>query len=82
MNTLDEYTIDELLEEIELRKKRKPNPQKVKNFGLLIDLCIKYIETIARGEYMKDDAEHYIFEAAMEGAYGKDIWKWINERLK
>lgn len=25
------------------------------------------------------DHEHYIYEAAMEAVYGKDVWSWYNK---
>ena len=45
-------------------------------------LCQEYIDQLAEDDYVDDDLEHYIFEAAMELAFGKGVWKWINARLR
>ena len=73
---------EELLSEIERRKKAKevlpylrfePDLESLKQ-------CIKdYIELVAKDEEDEDDKQ-WIFETALEAFYGKDIWKWINQR--
>lgn len=41
-------------------------------------LCEEYFRLDSEGEYVDEDLEHYIFEAAMETTLGKDVW----ERLR
>lgn len=31
-------------------------------------------------KFTKED--HWIYEAAMEAVYGKDVWTWVNKMLK
>jgi len=49
----------------------------------LADLCASYIEQLAEDEpYADEKLKDYIFEAAIELFYGKDVWKWVNPRLQ
>ena len=48
----------------------------------LISQCQGYIEEIDTGGRVDEDTEHYIFEAAMECFFGKDVWKWINSKSR
>lgn len=42
-------------------------------------LCEDYLDEVELG--VEDtDTQHYLFEAAMEAFYGKDVWKFINSR--
>jgi hypothetical protein len=43
--------------------------------------CEVHIQEIADGK-VDTDAEHWIYEAAMEAVYGKDVWNWVNKMLK
>ena len=77
---------DDLRKEIEKRKVASAKPEPIlfsladASFFLLQKLCLSYIDSLAGGEYFKD-AEYHIFEAAITLFYGKDVWKWINERI-
>lgn len=47
--------------------------------------CDEYMEFLRSEEYHEDKANdyaHYIFEAALEHYYGKDVWDEINARYK
>ena len=59
-------------------------PQQLENqdFSKVAKLCREYIEELDREDYVDDDLETYIFEAAIEAVFGKDVWIWINKRLK
>jgi hypothetical protein len=68
-----------------LRKDDKPEMVAYSDFPHegLRSLCQSYIDELAKEEgYVDEDLEHYIFEAAMEACFGKDVWKWINARMK
>lgn len=50
-----------------------------KQLEALRDACKNYAAQIEEG-FVRNDTEHWIFQAAMELVYGKSIWEWINER--
>lgn len=66
----------------ELHPLKRPQPLENPDFRLLVETAEGYIHTLERGGYVDSDDEHYIFEAAMEAVYGKDVWKYINKKLK
>ena len=74
-----------LLEEMQKRKKEvdrpKIKPDVYDEFMSLIDVCEGYFDDIVKQGYSKN-ADHYIYEAAMECVYGKQCWLWINEHDK
>ena len=52
----------------------------VGQFTPLINIVRRHIDDIAAGNYHPDsDDDHYIFEAAVEAVYGKQIWRWYRE---
>lgn len=53
-----------------------PNPD-LKN---LLDTMNSVLEVAEERGYMDDDAPNYVWEAAMEAFYGKEIWNWINSK--
>jgi hypothetical protein len=55
-----------------------PQPLKEPDFTKLKDQVMEYFEGLKRGETPKD-AQHYIYEAAVEAVYGEEIWDFINE---
>jgi len=62
-------------------KKLKPNLVSAPDLKDLRDVCIEYIDFIDGDDYHEDnDYAHYIFEAALETVYGKNVWNWINKR--
>lgn len=55
-----------------------PKPLEKADLSILKTLCREYVETDP--DELDDDLEHYIFEAAIETIYGKDVWKFINSK--
>lgn len=57
-------------------------PQQLENIDItaLKRLCQEHIDDFNTGNE-DDDDEHYIYEAAMEAVFGKNVWKWINSRV-
>jgi translation elongation factor EF-G len=61
---------------------RWPNRSQLRE---LRDACQSYVDFLDSDGYNDDEAgdyDHRIFEATMETFYGKDIWKWVNSKLK
>lgn len=84
MAILSNLTDEQLLEELEIRKKQKaelerPKPVQNPDFSALIKTCEGMIEECARGE-RDDDTSHYIYEAAMTAVYGNKVFDWMNKR--
>ena len=74
---------EELQKEIDKRKEEErkgslPKPLQVLDTKPLQIICQKYIEDLSKNGYARDDADHYIFETAMETVFGKDVWKFVN----
>lgn len=59
----------------------KPIPKHPFEVGwkLLYQICANDIDEHERGESEDSDTPHYIYKAAMEAIYGKDVWEWINK---
>lgn len=87
--SLQHYTEEELLEEIERRRKfgNRPTPLKKMTeeydavFNAMQSL-IKLVEeavdeTVERG-YLDEDLCHYVYEAFIELAYGPPFFEWSN----
>ena len=51
-------------------------------FTNLIKVVDAYIDEVENQGYADDDFEHYIYEEALKAFYGKDVFKWINWRLR
>jgi hypothetical protein len=67
-----------------LRGARPDRPKYIfcRDIGPLSEICSGYLDYLDSKEYHEDnDYDSLIFEAAMEMFYGKDIWKWINEKM-
>jgi hypothetical protein len=81
---------DYILEaEVERRKKQKfedeiPKPRSEINAQTLqpvADLCQSYIDQLAQVEpYADDKLRQFVFEAAMEVFFGKEVWVWVKKR--
>ncbi len=81
MEGLKEFTVEELQEEIEKRKKiRKECPKKIyiPNWEPTIKMCEGYINDLIKNGYADHDHRIYIFEAAVEAVFGKKIWGFVN----
>ena len=61
---------------IEFENKR-PEPKEQIDWSEVIKLAKENLDEI---ENIDDDTKHYIYEAVMTSIYGKDVWKFINER--
>lgn len=60
-----------------------PEPLPSPDFSELIKLCQEHIDFLASDDYYADnDNKQYIYEAAIEAVFGKNVWKWINRRMK
>lgn len=74
--TLKDFSDEELLAELDRRKKPKFNPKQISecNFTKL------YSETIESIEFGYDsyDFDHQLWEIAVEAIYGPDIWEKLN----
>ena len=77
---LSEFSTKDLEHEIKRRKleELKPNQMLLKdrNSWALDNQCSYYVDRIENGFLIPD--KQYIFEAALEFVYGKEIWDWIN----
>jgi 5-methylcytosine-specific restriction endonuclease McrBC regulatory subunit McrC len=62
-------------------KGTRPKPKKIPDFESLIKACEHYLNNIEKGK-QRDDDQHYIYEAAMECIYGKEVWDFINLNSK
>lgn len=60
----------------------KPNQLKEVKLEELRKICQEYIDFVDSDDdyYEDNDFDQYIFEKAMIALYGKDVFKWINER--
>ena len=84
MNDLEQFTDEELEQELEQRKFK--NPPKItmlkdwqiqKNFEQLKKKVSDYVDSVHKRED-RDDDEHYMWEHLMETFYGKGYWDWHN----
>jgi hypothetical protein len=84
--------LDLLEAEVEERKKQQFQDEipKIQN-GLaldeklvpLVDLCSSYISQLAEKEpYADEKLRQYVFEAAMELVFGKEVWTWVKKRVQ
>lgn len=89
MTTLTDYTKEQLEKEIKRREEQKNKPFPLTDLASCNEIdyskvkkaCEVHIQNLADGNQERDD-EHWIYEAAMEAVYGKDVWSWVNSVLK
>lgn len=86
MKTVDQMSDAELKAELQRRKKEKEEAEKPKllekpDLIQLISTCQGYIDEADKEGRVDEDMTQYIFEAAMQALYGKDVFKWINKKL-
>jgi hypothetical protein len=84
---IEQYSDDELRQELEQREKAQqnaaiPKPVECPDFEGLKEQCAQYITEIIRTGWADDDIEHYIFEAALSAVYGNSVWEWVNSRIR
>jgi len=59
----------------------KPKPVKNVDVSELQAKVLEYIDYVDSDDWHEDDdRDVYIFECALETFFGKDVWKWINNR--
>ncbi len=83
-NVLDQFSDGELEAEVTRREKIRsapPIPLGLTDWEPVANLALDYINILKRGERV-GDYEHFIFESVMVAIYGKDVWEWVNKRLK
>ncbi len=87
--TLDNYTNDELTKELKRREEEekstypyRPQPLSFlyQDFSKVRIACEAHIQELIDGR-VDSDADHYIYENAMEAIYGKDVFDWVNLKL-
>lgn len=82
MSNLDDYTREELQEEIDKRDgTEKPTFVKEPNLDYLKESMQSYVDYVWSDEYHEDnDYSDYIHEAAMLAFYGESIFEIINKK--
>lgn len=83
---LNDLTDEQLHEELDRRKTlkdklSKPVPVKNPDFVPVIGLCNTYVNMLHDRGHVDDDMAHYIYEAAVEAVFGKDVWPWIRDKI-
>lgn len=73
----DDQLRDELARRKEARLPQKPSRIEHPDFSTLIGLCQGYIEIERRADV---DMKQYIFEAALEAVFGKEVWTFIRAK--
>jgi len=83
---LENISTKTLEEELKKRKevKQEPAPKQSQSFNFepLQDICQEYIDSVEKDGYANEDFDHYIFETALECIFGKEVWSWVNKKLK
>lgn len=59
-----------------------PVPIENPDFSSLIETCKSVMLGIEKNGCMDDDDDHYVYEAAMMAIYGKDVWVYINKKVR
>ena len=85
MDDLQKYTDDDLTAEIERRKQARlqaeePKPLDVQDGSALTQMCIDHVKEVWAWGWHESDWTHYIYEAALEAVFGKDIFDRLNRR--
>ena len=83
MKNLNDYTIEELEEAIEIKKQinlLKPHMVDHPAFDKLQKCVERCIQEIEDGK-ANDNTKQEVFECAVEIFYGKDIWDWVNKKI-
>ena len=82
---LDNYTSDQLQNEITRRLKAKieaGKPPRIENpnFDVLIGMCQSYLDQVTDTGFVEEDVKEYIFEGSMCAVFGDDVWAFMNSR--
>ena len=85
MTDLQCYDEEALRAELERREREKkaraiPQPLASPDWARVTEYCHSYVDQKAKQGWVNDDLKQYIFEAALEAVFGKNVWPWINAR--
>lgn len=58
----------------------KPKPQANIDWTGVIKLAQEAVDSLAAGDGVDDDLDHWFFESVMDAIYSKNIWKWWNKQ--
>jgi len=78
---LANFSIEDLELEIRRRKRKIPLPIDQMNWTPVVDCIEEGINALQDEGFEGEDFEGFVFEAAMEVVYGKDVWKWYSDLL-
>jgi len=81
---LDQFSDDELELEVKRREKIRnapPTPLEEINWNIVREAAVEYIQLVDENKRV-DQSEHFIFESVIMAVYGKDVWNWVNKRLR
>jgi hypothetical protein len=79
--SIRDYSKEELTAELKRREKLlaiNPIPMDEIDWQPVVKMVTNTVGYMTNEGYAPKDFEHYIFEAAMEAVYGKDVWDWYN----
>ena len=62
-------------------KGTRPKPIDNPDLTKLIELCESCFDDLDKGERTKD-GDHYIYEETLKTIYGKNVFDYVNSRLK
>lgn len=81
---LEKYTSKQLAEELASRAKAGKIPEPIANpdFSALTTMVVDGVLAVVTNRPEAEDMEHWVWEAAMEAVYGKDVWTWYNKLAK
>lgn len=84
MGSPEDKAIEELEAKIKhLKKSASVAPEKLpeedRDWSTVTSMVVEYIEKKRAGEWIDDDLENYIFEAAVQCVYGDKIWDYLNK---
>jgi len=83
MSKLEDFTEEELINELEKRKLNKTRPQlKKDNIDLsgVISQAEHIINSVVNDTYYEEnDNPQFIYEAVMTALYGDDFFEWFNK---
>lgn len=77
---LENFTDEELKNELRLRNLRKTKPLALSpDWTKLENTIKKHVESIAQYGYLQTSDKDMIYARAIETVYGQNIWNWINK---
>ena len=81
---LSQLTTQQLKDELEKREtNRPPETKTIVDMRNLRRIVTDYIGYVASPEFHENNEwDHYIYEAAVEAFYGKEVWGWINNQAR